>query len=53
MPDLVDLTTGWVPGGLLDTDPSRGYNSGKASRWYGPGLITPTYTRPPGVTVFP
>jgi hypothetical protein len=52
MPDFVDLTTGWVPGGLLDITTPAGV-AGKAGRWYGPGLITPTYTRPPGFTVFP
>jgi hypothetical protein len=48
MPDFIDLTTG----GLIDIT-TPGQIGAKAGKWYGPGLVTPTYTRPAGFTVFP
>ena len=47
-PDFIDLTTG----GLIDIT-TPGQIASKAGKWYGPGLVTPTYTRPPGFTVSP
>ena len=48
MPDFIDFT-----GQAIDITTPAGV-AGKGSRWYGgPGLITPTYTRPAGFTVFP
>jgi hypothetical protein len=48
MPDFINLLTGEP----MDITTPAGI-AGKAGRWYGgPGLITPTYTRPAGFTVF-
>jgi hypothetical protein len=48
MPDFIDYT-----GQAIDITTPAGI-AGKAGRWYGgPGLLTPTYTRPAGFTVFP
>ncbi|HEX8525020.1 MAG TPA: hypothetical protein VF669_22405 [Tepidisphaeraceae bacterium] len=48
MPDFIDLTTG----GLIDIT-TPGQVASKADKWYGPGLVTPTYSRPADFTQFP